>query len=163
MDDTGVVVLMTDRNLRLAVLVGADSVPTRDGLINEMITSKIMDSVDPTMREMHTLIEKDFSPLDLWAKVEPIFKQMETPGSSLAQYIKPLQELVVMRLLKQVFIIHFSGEYFDLLMFNSNIFGNDFLPTLSQLLRCRQFFIGTNYSCEPIILLFHCLELLHAF
>ena len=37
MNEFGIAEQVTDRNLRLAVLVGVDSVPTREGLILEMV------------------------------------------------------------------------------------------------------------------------------
>lgn len=57
----------------------------------------------PQLQELFQYLEKDFSPLQLCAQVNTIFEFLqENVELELSQYIKPLQEVAIVRLLKQV-------------------------------------------------------------
>ena len=57
----------------------------------------------PQLQDLFQYLEKDFNPLQLCSKVNTIFEFLqENEELELSQYIKPLQGVAIIRLLKQV-------------------------------------------------------------
>ena len=63
----------------------------------------VLQHIMPQLQDLYQYLEKDFSPLKLCAQVNTIFEFLqENEDLELAQYIKPLQNVAIIRLLKQV-------------------------------------------------------------
>lgn len=63
----------------------------------------VQQHIMPQLQDLYQGLEKEFSPLKLCARVNTIFEFLqENEDLELAQYIKPLQEVAIVRLLKQV-------------------------------------------------------------
>jgi translation initiation factor 3 subunit A len=90
-----------ENQLRLVGLIGIASVPTRKDLIADMLAMNILANVDPEVKCLFSLLEEQFAPLQLCQKIKPVFDFLEK-SEHLSQYVKPLQYVVVMRVLKQV-------------------------------------------------------------
>ena len=57
----------------------------------------------PQLQDLFQYLEKDFSPLQLCSRVNAFFEFLqENEELELSQYIKPLQYVAIVRLLKQV-------------------------------------------------------------
>lgn len=57
----------------------------------------------PQLQDLFQYLERDFNPLQLCSKVNTIFEFLqENEELELSQYIKPLQGVAIVRLLKQV-------------------------------------------------------------
>lgn len=97
----------TDRQLRLSELVGINTVPTRSDLVQSLISNKIMKYVDPELKDLYSWLEEEFHPLHLAHKVAPIL-QYVSKQAKLQHYVKPLQRIVMVRLLKQLSQIYSS-------------------------------------------------------
>ena len=63
----------------------------------------VQQHIMPQIQDLYQGLEKEFSPLKLCSRVNTIFEFLqENEDLDLAQYIKPLQEVAIVRLLKQV-------------------------------------------------------------
>lgn len=57
----------------------------------------------PQLQDLYQFLERDFSPLRLCVRVNTIFEFLQNNEElELSQYVKPLQEVSIVRLLKQV-------------------------------------------------------------
>lgn len=93
---------VVEKLVRLATLVGVTAVPTRDDLVGDVLKRRILDFVDPSLKPLFSILEEEFNPLDLNARIAPVFEWLKAQPENIAQYVPPLQYVVVMRLLKQV-------------------------------------------------------------
>eukprot|EP00730_Choanoeca_flexa_P001158 TRINITY_DN10507_c0_g2_i1.p1 TRINITY_DN10507_c0_g2~~TRINITY_DN10507_c0_g2_i1.p1 ORF type:complete len:1047 (+),score=377.33 TRINITY_DN10507_c0_g2_i1:41-3181(+) len=89
------------RQRRLAELLNLTAQPTRSELIDNMTNMNIMSFVNPKLKDLFSLLEEEFHPLQLCQKTQPIFEFL-AGDAKFEQYVKPLQYVVVMRLLKQL-------------------------------------------------------------
>ena len=63
----------------------------------------VQQHIMPQLQDLYQYLERDFSPLQLCARVNTFFEFLqENEELELSQYIKPLQEVAIVRLLKQV-------------------------------------------------------------
>ena len=61
----------------------------------------VQQHIMPQLQDLYQGLENEFSPLKLCARVNTIFEFLqENEDLELAQYIKPLQEVAIVRLLK---------------------------------------------------------------
>lgn len=97
-DDLG---FASEKNLRLCALVGMSQVPTREQLMQNLLDSNIMQHVSPELKDLYSAIEEQFQPLQLSNKVKPIFEFLSSQDKY-KQYVKPLQHIVMLRLLRQL-------------------------------------------------------------
>ncbi|XP_073238688.1 eukaryotic translation initiation factor 3 subunit A-like isoform X4 [Porites lutea] len=105
-----------EKSRRLANLLGLQSIPTRASLVNDMIKMNVQQHIMPQLQDLYQGLEKEFSPLKLCARVNTIFEFLqENEDLELAQYIKPLQEVAIVRLLKQVSQVYQTVEFKRLL------------------------------------------------
>src|SRR5690606_36910720 len=71
----------------------------------------------PELTDLYFLMEKKFNPLQLCQNVKPKLDFLATQPT-LMQYAKPLQDLLIVRLLQQVsFLSHSNVEFIDDLFF----------------------------------------------
>lgn len=76
----------------------------------------VQQHIMPQLQDLYQYIEKDFNPLQLCIRVNAFFGfLLENEELELSQYIKPLQEVSIVRLLKQVqcTILHLWGCLFE--------------------------------------------------
>eukprot|EP00899_Mesostigma_viride_P024205 jgi/Mesvir1/496/Mv11365-RA.2 len=111
-----------DRNIRMAALLGfsldpkrdAGEVLSRNALLSEILAKGILQHVPTEVRELYSLLETGFHPLDLCARAQPLMAKLQDAafgGMSAAspvqdlkleQYVPALERLTTLRLLQQV-------------------------------------------------------------
>ncbi|KAJ7328582.1 Eukaryotic translation initiation factor 3 subunit A [Desmophyllum pertusum] len=91
-----------EKSRRLAGLLALQGVPTRTSLVNDMLKMGVHQHIMPQLQDLYQCLEKDFSPLRLCSRVNSFFEFLqENEELELSQYVKPLQEVAIVRLLKQ--------------------------------------------------------------
>ncbi|CAL8465076.1 g4611 [Coccomyxa elongata] len=110
-----------ERSMRMANLLGFSvdakrdmrSALSRKALLADLRAKKIVDIVPEEVRHIYTLLESEFSPLELCAQLAPLLEKLsslDTPLSaaspvqeaSLTQYKHALQQVAVLRVLRQL-------------------------------------------------------------
>ncbi|XP_065289252.1 eukaryotic translation initiation factor 3 subunit A [Dermacentor albipictus] len=94
-----------EKNQRLlATLLGLNNPPTRASLVKELVRLGVVGLAPPQLQELYRWLEVDFQPLKLCGRVMQCFdfinKWEECP--ELRMYVSALQDITVMRLLKEV-------------------------------------------------------------
>ncbi|CDK24399.1 unnamed protein product [Kuraishia capsulata CBS 1993] len=89
------------KKARLASLLNLSKVPTRESLIESVLSKKLLKIVDPSLARFYDLIEADFHPLSFATKSKAIFAEIES-NKDFASYIRPLTEVILTRLFEQV-------------------------------------------------------------
>ncbi|BGP53062.1 eukaryotic translation initiation factor 3 subunit A [Rhodotorula sphaerocarpa] len=92
---------------RLASLIGLAGTPTRAGLINDALSRHALKRVSPQLRELYQILEVDFHPLSITAKIDPILAELEKQPET-ARYVAPLKEVVLARLFQQLAQVYSS-------------------------------------------------------
>uniref|UniRef100_A0A674NYX2 Eukaryotic translation initiation factor 3 subunit A n=1 Tax=Takifugu rubripes TaxID=31033 RepID=A0A674NYX2_TAKRU len=106
--------IIVEKHRRLATLLGLQSPPTRQSLINDMVRFNLLQYVVPEVKELYNWLEVDFHPLKLSGRVTKVLNwvrdQAEKEGD-LQQYVPHLQSNTILRLLQQVAQIYQSIEF----------------------------------------------------
>lgn len=89
------------RTGRLNALLGLNKTPTRAGLLREALNRNVLRHVRPELRELYHMLEVQFHPLSICAKIEPILSQI-AQDPDMANYVKPLHSVVLTRLFQQL-------------------------------------------------------------
>lgn len=89
------------RTGRLTSLLGLSRTPTRAGLLKEALNRNILKRVRPELRDLYNILEVEFHPLSICAKIEPIIAQI-AQDSEMAKYVKPLHSVILTRLFQQL-------------------------------------------------------------
>ncbi|WFD43183.1 eukaryotic translation initiation factor 3 subunit A [Malassezia psittaci] len=89
------------RTGRLNSLLGLSRTPTRAGLLREAMNRNVLRRVRPELRELYHILEVEFHPLSICAKIEPILEQI-AQDPHMAKYVKPLHQVVLTRLFQQL-------------------------------------------------------------
>ena len=63
--------------------------------------------MSPQLQQLYSLLEVDFNPLVLCEKAEPLLTQLEA-NEETKQYVEPLKEVTLVRLVKQVCMRNFG-------------------------------------------------------
>mmetsp|Transcript_33594 Transcript_33594/g.54432 ORF Transcript_33594/g.54432 Transcript_33594/m.54432 type:complete len:1134 (+) Transcript_33594:97-3498(+) len=93
--------LEKEKNLRMATLMGFSTNPRRDSLLAELTVKNVITNALPQIKEIYSVLEVEFHPLELSQKVKPLLEFLgEHP--TLKLYLKPIQHLVLLRVLKQL-------------------------------------------------------------
>ncbi|POY71497.1 hypothetical protein BMF94_5810 [Rhodotorula taiwanensis] len=92
---------------RLASLIGLATPPTRAGLINDALSRHALKRVPSQLRELYQILEVDFHPLSITAKIDPILAELEKQPDT-ARYVAPLKEVVLARLFQQLAQVYSS-------------------------------------------------------
>ncbi|KAK8941301.1 Eukaryotic translation initiation factor 3 subunit A [Platanthera zijinensis] len=114
-----------ERSMRMSSLIGFNVDPKREtretlsrsALLSELSSKGVMACVSQEVKELYNLLEHEFLPLDLAAKVQPFLTKISKIGGKLASvssvpevqlsnYIPSLEKLTALRVLQQV-----SGVY----------------------------------------------------
>lgn len=112
---------------KLAVLLGLQQPPTRASLLKEVVRLNVPQLASEEYRNLYNWLEIDFNPLNLCKRVQTVVDAIESiPGENnpLAPYIKPLKDVTIMRLIRQISQVYESIEFARLLNLApfSNIF-----------------------------------------
>jgi translation initiation factor 3 subunit A len=59
---------------KMCMYAGINSIPTREELMQSLISMKIMQYVPPNLKELFNVMEQEFQPLQLASKVQPILE-----------------------------------------------------------------------------------------
>ena len=89
------------RTGRLTSLLGLSRTPTRAGLLKEALNRNILKRVKPQLRELYNILEVEFHPLSICAKIEPIISQI-AQDEEMAKYVQPLHSVILTRLFQQL-------------------------------------------------------------
>ncbi|EEB07540.2 translation initiation factor eIF3a [Schizosaccharomyces japonicus yFS275] len=86
---------------RLAALLNLSKIPSRETLLKDALSRGLLRSCDPIIRELYQNLELEFHPLSICKKLQPIVNKLaENPET--AQYIPPLQQVILTRLFQQL-------------------------------------------------------------
>jgi len=103
-DDSG----MQEKMARMATLLGFHTRnPTRENLLEEISSRGIFEQVPEYLKQLFHLLEHDSDPLVLVETAKPLLDQLsadtgsagDSAASSLAQYVKPLRSVLLLKLL----------------------------------------------------------------
>ncbi|XP_068183345.1 eukaryotic translation initiation factor 3 subunit A [Antennarius striatus] len=106
--------IIVEKHRRLATLLGLQSPPTRQSLINDMVRFNLLQYVVPDVKELYNWLEVDFHPLKLSGRVTKVLswvKDQAEKEADLQQYVPHLQNNTILRLLQQVAQIYQSIEF----------------------------------------------------
>ncbi|XP_030058488.1 eukaryotic translation initiation factor 3 subunit A isoform X2 [Microcaecilia unicolor] len=106
--------IIMEKQRRLATLLGLQSPPNRNGLINDMVRFNVLQYVVPEVKELYNWLEVEFHPLKLCGRVTKVLdwvKEQTEKESELQQYVLQLQNNTILRLLQQVAQIYQSIEF----------------------------------------------------
>ncbi|CAL8085723.1 unnamed protein product [Orchesella dallaii] len=124
---------MVEKSQKLATLLFLPQPPTRASMIRDINRHGILSNSIKPLQDMYDILETQFSPLSLCADVDALLKtaaDVEHPTDYLEQYIDPLREVTLVRLIKQISQVYQTIDY-DHLM-NMTFFSNQ--AQLEQLL-----------------------------
>uniref|UniRef100_A0A8C1S8X4 eIF3 p167 n=1 Tax=Cyprinus carpio TaxID=7962 RepID=A0A8C1S8X4_CYPCA len=106
--------IIVEKHRRLATLLGLQSPPTRQSLINDMVRFNLLQYVVPEVKELYNWLEVDFHPLKLCGRVTKLLNWVRDQAekeSDLLHYVPHLQNNTILRLLQQVAQIYQSIEF----------------------------------------------------
>ncbi|XP_028279093.1 eukaryotic translation initiation factor 3 subunit A [Parambassis ranga] len=106
--------IIVEKHRRLATLLGLQSPPTRQSLINDMVRFNLLQYVVPDVKELYNWLEVDFHPLKLSGRVTKVLNWVRDQAekeADLQQYVPHLQSNTILRLLQQVAQIYQSIEF----------------------------------------------------
>ncbi|CAL8299677.1 unnamed protein product [Merluccius merluccius] len=106
--------IIVEKHRRLATLLGLQSPPTRQSLINDMVRFNLLQYILPEVKELYNWLEMDFHPLKLSGRVAKVLdwvRDQAEKESDLQQYVPHLQSNTILRLLQQVAQIYQSIEF----------------------------------------------------
>lgn len=82
---------------RLVALLNLSKMPTRAGLIKDVLAKNILRRVPSDLRELYNLVEVDFHPLTIAASIAPIVERL-AKDAEYAPYVRGLRQVVLSRL-----------------------------------------------------------------
>jgi translation initiation factor 3 subunit A len=95
--------VMQEKMGRMATLLGFHTRnPTRENLLEEIAARGIFEQVPEYLQKLYYLLERDSDPLVLVASAKPLLDQLSKQvgeESALAQYVEPLQSVLLLKLL----------------------------------------------------------------
>jgi translation initiation factor 3 subunit A len=98
-----------ERRRRLASLLGVQVPPTRQSLMEDLSKYGMIQYGTPEVQELHHWLEEEFDPLQLCHHVSKLFDCLkENEGYKV--YVEPLEDVTIMRLIKQVAQVYESIE-----------------------------------------------------
>lgn len=106
--------IIVEKHRRLATLLGLQSPPTRQSLINDMVRFNLLQYIVPDVKELYSWLEVEFHPLKLSDRVTKVLdwvRDQAEKESDLQQYVPNLQSNTILRLLQQVAQIYTSIEF----------------------------------------------------
>ncbi|CAH1784638.1 unnamed protein product [Owenia fusiformis] len=99
-----------EKERRLASLLNLQNPPTRQSLVNDLVKTGIVQSVNPQLSNLYRWLEVEFHPLKLSSRVANSLEFIEK-NPDLSQYTTAIQEITITRLLKQVSQVYQTIEF----------------------------------------------------
>ncbi|KAK9496574.1 hypothetical protein O3M35_013160 [Rhynocoris fuscipes] len=96
---------------RLAVLLTLQQPPTRASLIRDLVRMNVVQLASPQLQELYQCLEVEFNPLTLCKRVQDVTSQLQ--GDE--QYIPPLQDVTLVKLIRQVSQVYQTIDFDRLL------------------------------------------------
>ncbi|XP_053535407.1 eukaryotic translation initiation factor 3 subunit A isoform X5 [Ictalurus punctatus] len=106
--------IIVEKHRRLATLLGLQSPPTRQSLINDMVRFNLLQYIVSDVKELYNFLEVEFHPLKLCGRVTKVLnwvKDQAEKEPDLQHYVPHLQSNTILRLLQQVAQIYQSIEF----------------------------------------------------
>ncbi|XP_057654907.1 eukaryotic translation initiation factor 3 subunit A [Diorhabda carinulata] len=101
---------------RLAVLLGLVQTPSRASLLKDLVRVNVVNLASPQLQELYNWLEVDFHPLLLCQRVHEVIVSLESEdNSSLEQYVPALQDVTLVRLVRQIAQVYQTIEFARLL------------------------------------------------
>ena len=98
-----------NKTQRLTNLLGMSTAPTRTILFKDAMNKGLLKRVQPEIRDLYYILERDFHPLSIVSKVSPILLKIAA-DNDMAKYIQPLQQVILTRLFQQLSQVYESVE-----------------------------------------------------
>jgi translation initiation factor 3 subunit A len=98
-----------NKNSRLTNLLGMSQAPTRSILFKDALSKGLLKRCRPEIRELYNILEVDFHPLSICKRISPILSQIGA-DAEMAQYVLPLQQVILTRLFQQLSQVYESVE-----------------------------------------------------
>ena len=92
--------VIAEKHQKLATLLDCQSLPTRQSLINDMVSLNMQQYVVPEVKELYSWLEVDFHPLNLSERVSKVLNWVRDQAEKepdLQQYVPHLQSNTVIR------------------------------------------------------------------
>lgn len=102
------------KNARLTNLLAMSTPPTRAILFKDALHKDILQRARPEIRELYSILETDFHPKSICAKVSPILAQIGA-DAEMSQYVVPLQQVILTRLFQQLSQVYTDVKLSDVL------------------------------------------------
>ncbi|KAK5111100.1 eukaryotic translation initiation factor 3 subunit A [Meristemomyces frigidus] len=102
------------KNARLTNLLGMNSAPSRAILFKDMLNKDILSRAKPEIRQLYNILETDFHPKVICAKVSPVLSQIGV-DEELKKYVQPLQQVILTRLFQQLSQVYTDVKLEDVL------------------------------------------------
>lgn len=97
---------------RLAVLLGLFQPPTRASLLKDIVRVNVVNLATPQLQNLYTWLEVDFHPLLLCTRVNSVIESLQSEENlALQQYIQPLQDVTLVRLVRQIAQVYQTVEF----------------------------------------------------
>ena len=163
----------TDENVvenhhrNLASLLGlTQAVPSRSSMIRDLKRMGVLNYAYPALQHLYSFLEVDFDPLLLCSRVADVLAFIDKCDSApdLKQYVTPLKEVSIIRLLKEVAQVYSTVEFkrlLDLCPFTDSIQletfvvsaarRNDLQVRIDHRQKCLHFGTGLNSNAEEVI------------
>ncbi|XP_053476340.1 eukaryotic translation initiation factor 3 subunit A isoform X2 [Ictalurus furcatus] len=106
--------IIVEKHRRLATLLGLQSPPTRQSLINDMVRFNLLQYIVSDVKELYNWLEVEFHPLKLCGRVTKVLNWVRDQAEKepdLQHYVPHLQSNTILRLLQQVAQIYQSIEF----------------------------------------------------
>ncbi|XP_050310382.1 eukaryotic translation initiation factor 3 subunit A [Anthonomus grandis grandis] len=102
---------------RLAILLGLSQPPTRASLLKDLVRVNVVNLATPQLQDLYRCLEVEFDPLNLCPRVNQVIEQIKSDegGAALQQYIPALQDVTLMRLVRQVAQVYQTIQFTRLL------------------------------------------------
>ncbi|WPG97443.1 Eukaryotic translation initiation factor 3 subunit A [Acrodontium crateriforme] len=102
------------KNARLTNLLGMNSAPSRAILFKDAMNKDILQRARPEIRNLYNILETDFHPKSICAKVAPILSQIGA-DEEMKKYVLPLQQVILTRLFQQLSQVYTDVKLEDVL------------------------------------------------
>lgn len=88
---------------RLATLLGLPQPPTRASLLKDIVRVNVVTLASKQLQDLYNWLEVEFHPLLLCERVNTVIEALQSDeNTSLQQYIPALQDVTLVRLIRQV-------------------------------------------------------------
>ncbi|EFA10123.1 eukaryotic translation initiation factor 3 subunit A [Tribolium castaneum] len=100
---------------RLAVLLGLFQPPTRASLLKDLVRVNVVSLASTQLQDLYNWLEVDFHPLLLCSRVHTVIQSLQAEENLLQQYIPALQDVTLVRLVRQIAQVYQTIEFARLL------------------------------------------------